>query len=113
MGGPEWCEKLRQARQEWPWSLPWPIYPEPGGLFPWAVTDNGGTLYWLTEGEPDGWPTLHDPHSCVPEDWERHDLPFAELLLRTITGERGLFRAELGDRFEYGRPDAFAPWPWV
>jgi hypothetical protein len=32
-------------------------------------------------------------------------------MFKTITGESGLFRESLGERFEYGRADAFCPWP--
>lgn len=38
--------------------MPYPIHPEPGGILPWATTDNGDTLYWLTDGDPDSWPIL-------------------------------------------------------
>ena len=35
--------------------MPYPLSPEPGGLYPWGSTDNGDWLYWLTNGEPDSW----------------------------------------------------------
>jgi hypothetical protein len=34
---------------------PYPIYPEPGGLFPWGATQNGDTLLWLTDPDPNRW----------------------------------------------------------
>jgi hypothetical protein len=34
---------------------PYPVYPEPNGLFPWGATDNGDTLLWLTDADPDRW----------------------------------------------------------
>jgi hypothetical protein len=109
--GPEACAILRESKTSYPEFLPWPVYPEPGGLFPWAMTDSGGVLYWLTMGAPESWPTLYDPHDLRPETWGRFDLPFTELLCKTLAGESGLFRDELGERFEYGRPDAFRSWP--
>ncbi len=48
----------RETRDEYPDALPYPIHPEPGGILPWAETDNGDILYWLTEGDPDSWPIL-------------------------------------------------------
>jgi hypothetical protein len=30
-------------------AVPYALYPERGGLFPWAFTDNGDTLYWMSE----------------------------------------------------------------
>jgi hypothetical protein len=35
--------------------IPYPIFPEPEGLLPFAVTDNGDELYWVTEGAPAEW----------------------------------------------------------
>ena len=29
------------------------LHPETGGLFPWARSDNGDTLFWVTRGEPE------------------------------------------------------------
>jgi SMI1-KNR4 cell-wall len=48
-------EHEREMRSEFPDQFPFLVYPEPGGLFPWAGTDNGDTLYWLTVGAPDSW----------------------------------------------------------
>ena len=45
----------REMQFEDPGDYPWAIHPEPGGIFPWATTDNGDTLYWLTRGHPDEW----------------------------------------------------------
>lgn len=109
--GPECCAILRGSEALHPGFLPWPIYPEAGGLFPWAMTDNGGVLYWLTAGDPEGWPTIYDPHDLRPSHWPRFDVPFAELVFRCVTGDCGVFGGALGELFEYGRPDAFRPWP--
>jgi hypothetical protein len=51
-------EADRAVRREFPQLYPLPLYPEPGGLLPWAVSDNGDALYFITAGPPDGWPTL-------------------------------------------------------
>lgn len=45
----------RKLHVEFPDEFPFPVYPDPRGLFPWAGTDNGDTLYWLTDGEPERW----------------------------------------------------------
>ncbi|MFB9835325.1 hypothetical protein [Actinoallomurus acaciae] len=34
---------------------PYPFYPDPGGLFPWGATQNGDTLLWLTDLDPNRW----------------------------------------------------------
>ena len=35
--------------------LPYPLWPEPGGLLPFGSTDNGDYLCWLTGGRPEEW----------------------------------------------------------
>ncbi len=47
-------DALRELREHGE-RIPYPIFPEPGGLFPFGSTDNGDTLYWLTSGAPDSW----------------------------------------------------------
>jgi len=39
-------------------SLPYPIYPDDGGLLKWGEHDCGHRLWWLTRGHPDRWPVL-------------------------------------------------------
>lgn len=74
----------RVLRQEFPQHYPLPLYPEPGGLLPWAVTDNGDMLYFVTAGPPDGWPTLiRGPRA--PE-FEVSFVPPAALVLAFATG---------------------------
>lgn len=34
---------------------PYPLFPEPEGLLPWAVTENGDVLFWLRHGSPSEW----------------------------------------------------------
>lgn len=45
----------RDSRQSFPSHYPFALHPEPGGLLPWAGTDNGDTLYFITMGPPDDW----------------------------------------------------------
>jgi len=35
-----------------------PLYPEDGGLFPWAYSFDGDAVFWLREGPPDAWPCI-------------------------------------------------------
>ena len=48
----------RESRLAFPSHYPIALYPESGGLLPWAITDNGDTLYFITSGPPDEWPIL-------------------------------------------------------
>ena len=45
----------RQIRAKYPERLALPPFPEEGGVLPLGRTDNGDELYWVTEGDPDGW----------------------------------------------------------
>ncbi|MEO3945334.1 SMI1/KNR4 family protein [Gorillibacterium sp. CAU 1737] len=51
----ELCEAYLVSKTNFPEYYPYEAYPAPGGLLPWAYTDNGDELYWLTEGPPDQW----------------------------------------------------------
>jgi hypothetical protein len=44
-----------ETRAKFPDRLPWPPFPEAGGVLPAGRSDNGDELYWVTEGAPDGW----------------------------------------------------------
>lgn len=48
-------EAYLQSKQDFPEYYKHDIFPMTGGLIPWAFTDNGDELYWLTEGSPDNW----------------------------------------------------------
>ena len=56
--GGQVLEADRQSRRAFPSHYPLGLYPEPNGLLPWAVTANGDTMYFITFGPPDDWPTL-------------------------------------------------------
>jgi|688.fasta_scaffold392787_2 hypothetical protein len=66
-------------------AVPYPIYPEQGGLLAWGATDNGDDLYWQTVGDPDAWTiVVNESRSDVYEEF-----PFGmvEFVLKVITGE--------------------------
>jgi len=89
-------------------NYPHPIFPEPGGILPWASTDNGGRFFWLTEGSPTRWKTIYYP-SRDP-DFETYELSCSELLYGAVTGELPVFAEEFGSDYEYGKADAFVPY---
>lgn len=63
---------------------PYPLYPKPGGLLPWGLTDNGNALYWLTAGDPVAWQVVIN-ESRGPE-FERHNVSLTGFLTGVITG---------------------------
>lgn len=60
----------RQLARAWKKAVPFALFPEPDGALPWANTDNGDVLYWLTWGPPDEWPVA----VWSPRGGERTDL---------------------------------------
>jgi hypothetical protein len=86
---------------------PHPIYPEPGGILPWASTDNGGRFFWLTKGGADEWATVY--YADRSPEFGVYEMSCTELLYGAVSGELPIFREEFGDDHEYGRADAFVP----
>ena len=48
-------ENLRVLEKEFNERLPYALFPDPGGLLPFASTDNGDVLFWRTVGTPNHW----------------------------------------------------------
>jgi hypothetical protein len=94
--------------------FPHPIYPEQGGILPWAITDRGGRFYWLTEGNPDSWVTIY--YAGLSPAFETYDLPCISILLRIVTDQFPAF-ADLfsdhehlyGEPYNFAGPGSFAP----
>ncbi|GAB3275578.1 hypothetical protein GCM10027589_00840 [Actinocorallia lasiicapitis] len=59
------------------------VYPEPGGLFPWAHTENEQIVCWLTGPEPDLWTVV-----VFNEDggWWHYRGSTTSFLYETMTG---------------------------
>jgi hypothetical protein len=93
--GSSWANLVAQARDlianyaplrdDCPEDFPYPLYPEHGGLLPWASTGDGDWLCWLTGGEPDRWPVVE---WNIREGAHRHDAGTVEFLYGYLSGER-------------------------
>jgi hypothetical protein len=60
-----------------------PLYPEIGGILPFAGTDNGNHICWLTDGPENDWPVIvFDSRS--PE-CERYNCTMTEFLVNILT----------------------------
>ena len=68
----------RQTRARFPERLPLPPFPDPGGVLPLGRTDNGDELYWVTQGDPDGWPVALLESRAARQ--EVHPMPVTEFL---------------------------------
>jgi len=65
---------------------PYALYPQAGGLFPWAITDNGDVLYWLCDGLPSTWAiVVCDSQSSHWQQFQMSTCEFlTELIMKTI-----------------------------
>ena len=70
--------------------LPYPLFPDPGGLLPWGSTGNGDYLQWLTVGEPDQWTVI--VWDCAETEFRafpRHSL--TSFLVAAVSGRVEVF----------------------
>lgn len=77
----------KSGQKEFPqYSPPFPAYPRESGLFPWGITVNGDTLFWLRQGNPNEWPTIICD-SKFSERYDRFDMTATEFLCRLFSGK--------------------------
>ena len=95
------CRDLRGVQRQFPQFYPaWPIWPELGGLLPWATTATGDHIAWRTEGKPEDWTALL---------WTRDGDDSCEYRLGTVDFLLGLVERTLRDPpFDYGDADPSA-----
>jgi hypothetical protein len=78
----------RSGLEEFPQYMPvYPVYPQESGLFPWGITANGDTLFWLRQGKPEKWPTIICNSKFTKETCDRFDMTATEFLYRLFSGE--------------------------
>ena len=65
---------------------PFPIFPEPGGLLPFGVTDNGDVFFWLTDSDnPNHWKiVINETRSA---EFELYDKKLTEFLVGIVNGQ--------------------------
>ncbi|MGY0059598.1 SMI1/KNR4 family protein [Streptomyces sp. LZ34] len=78
----EWAADWAKAYGTRSWE-PHPPFPEPGGLLPWASTEQELSFYWITEGpDPDTWPVY--VRDVEPEAGDRFDMTATEFVFRML-----------------------------
>ena len=95
----------REIKKEYPEEIPFPIYPEEGGLLPWAMTDNGDRLYWLTSGLPEQWATII--YESRGPEYDKRKSSCSEILLRWVTGKIKI--KVFPEDFNYDTENVFVP----
>jgi len=74
---------LRTSKEQFSIVLPFPLYPQEGGLLPWGATDNGDVLFWLTEGCPNEWSVVIN--EARAEIYERYQSTMTDFLHNLIS----------------------------
>jgi hypothetical protein len=86
-------------------SYPFPLWPEPGGIYPWSEGDIA-LFFWLRNvSDPGSWPVVW----CHGEDdeWERFDGTITEFLIALVTGQVDIRRLSAPI---FPPPPRFDPW---
>jgi hypothetical protein len=75
-------------------AVPYPLFPEAGGLLPWGFTTNGDSLCWLTKGRPEAWTVVAETRA-----WRYAVFPgsMSEFLLAILSGRLSWGVYEAGD----------------
>lgn len=84
--GETMLEVTRELRAGGIVPIPFPLYPEPGGLLPWGVTANGDWGYWIMDpaDSPDAWGVVVSVDRGP--DWFRHPGPLTRFLAEILDG---------------------------
>lgn len=77
-------EVIEELTNDYGEDFPYSIYPETDGLLPFAITDNGDVIYWLTNGSPDDWNIIIN-ESRGP-DFERIQLSTLDFIEKFVSG---------------------------
>ncbi len=69
-------------KDDFPHDFPRLRFPEQKSFFPWAVTDNGETLVWIVDGNPDEWKVaIHSVDQGEEELYDMNAITFLSSLL--------------------------------
>ncbi|MET1081302.1 MAG: SMI1/KNR4 family protein [Pseudomonas sp.] len=63
--------------------IPYRLFPAQGGILPFAITDNGDVLFWLSVGEPNSWTVL--VNEARSPEWEVFDMSMSKFLLGILS----------------------------
>jgi hypothetical protein len=96
------CDGLRLWRDKFVPDFGYGLYPEPGGLLPWAEMDNEEYFCWVTQGPPNDWPTVVCNRAL--ERGDAHPTGAARFLV-------GLFRGTVDEPFLADWRDDFTRTP--
>jgi hypothetical protein len=86
-GTMQFLSAYEAGRKEFPeYTPPFPAYPHKRGLFPWASTANGDTLFWLRDGSPNQWGVVVCDSKCS-ERYDHFKLCATDFLCQLMLGK--------------------------
>lgn len=84
-------DRAKGWRDYEPERVPYPIFPEPGGVIPWGDTDENHEFFWLPRSEnPDEWSVVFSTADF--ERWGEYHGTMSEFVLGLVSGD---FRTDL------------------
>lgn len=78
------ARQILDLLREPPAPVPYPIFPEAGGVFPWGSSVDGDCFYWVTEGRPDEWTVAVEDGPGL--EWRHLDMGVSEFIYSYLTG---------------------------
>lgn len=75
--------QYKSIKDEPLFDVPYALYPERPGLYPWADDADGRSYWWLTEGEKSQWPVI----VSISDDFERWQMSMTTFLAQMLAGE--------------------------
>ncbi|MGK4593187.1 SMI1/KNR4 family protein [Amycolatopsis sp. w19] len=72
------------------------LFPEPGGLYPWASHDEGGTFWWITDSaDPDTWRIAYNDR----DNWHEHPGPMSKVIheIMVSTGTDNILQWDMAE----------------
>jgi hypothetical protein len=101
----ELAETYKALRASHAAAYPYAVFPEPGGLLAWGISDNGDELWWETTGAADNWPVVvtqtrgnyHErydmPLTTFVSAWVGHRIT-SDILVQALSNRFSPFRNE-------------------
>ena len=105
-------DRYRVAKKEGETPIvPYPVYPEPGGILPWGTSANGHEMSWLTIGEPNNWGIVFSDRNRI-ECRKYEQVCMSEFLVTVLKGQMdgGAFKVPeffLEDQPRFRTPNDF------
>lgn len=87
--------------------IPYPVFPQAGGLLPFGSLADSHSLNWLTVGEPERWPFVY--YHRDRGFFEVKGLSAVEFILEAVTGRSPLLRLT-GSESLFDPPCMFRPY---